>query len=311
MHAGRGIDQHARGGRQRASRAGGASRHGGLGEQLRSGLARQQRRRHRDLGRIEGEGGLARPDEPPRGLVDQHAEVDVGVRRAPVLHDALPAVPVLGDPQVVGDLGERLLVQPSELHSPLAELRRIRTWHTDILPRDTSRRLTVSVRQAGGSSRGRERTICEQSQVRDRCIDDTRLRAAPGRTGGPPPERELGQKICLDPPSPLAVAHTTVHPDPAESAPRARLPAAAPSKARRNLTTAGRLMAVDGLHGQLRGLLLGEIEPPIPSPAELVTALDAVAEVTDDARFTRGHLAATSSEQLGQLLAEHPGGSRH
>jgi len=102
----------------------------------------------------------------------------------------------------------------------------------------------------------------------------------------------------------MAVAHTTMYLDKAEYSALAVSPAAELRKSRRVAVVAGTLVAVDEFHGQLRGLILaevdlgefGELRSPLPFPS--------IAEVTDDERFTGGELAVTSAETLRRFISE-------
>lgn len=103
----------------------------------------------------------------------------------------------------------------------------------------------------------------------------------------------------------MAVAHTTVNLDTDEFATLARLPGADLSKPRRKLTVVGYAMSIDEFHGHLTGLVLAETERPVEFAEQLMVALAAVGEVTQDDQFSGGGRATTSSEQLRQLLTEH------
>jgi CYTH domain-containing protein len=109
--------------------------------------------------------------------------------------------------------------------------------------------------------------------VRDRYIEGTRLRLRLVEQAGRPPEHKLGQKVRLQGPPPLAVAHTTVYLDASELALLARLPAADLSKTRRNVSIVGCTMSIDEFNGPLSGLVLAETEQPIKSSQQLTTAL--------------------------------------
>jgi hypothetical protein len=57
----------------------------------------------------------------------------------------------VGNPEVFGDLGDRLLAHAGQLNSTLTELRRMRSGHLNILPIG-DHCLRLGVRQTGGSS---------------------------------------------------------------------------------------------------------------------------------------------------------------
>lgn len=86
----------------------------------------------------------------------------------------------------------------------------------------------------------------------------------------------------------MAVAHTTVNLDTDEFATLARLPGADLSKPRRKLTVVGCAMSIDEFHGHLTGLVLAETERPVEFAEQLMVALAAVGEVTQDDQFSGG-----------------------
>jgi CYTH domain-containing protein len=66
-------------------------------------------------------------------------------------------------------------------------------------------------------------------------------------------------------------------------------------------------MAIDQFQGQLEGLVIAEIDfGPNGDPTSLTMPSFALAEVTDDERFTGASLALTTRPQLEKLLDEFP-----
>jgi len=64
-------------------------------------------------------------------------------------------------------------------------------------------------------------------------------------------------------------------------------------------------MSIDQFQGPLDGLVLAEVDfGPRGDPASLLMPSFALAEVTDDERFTGGRLALTTSSQVKALLDE-------
>jgi CYTH domain-containing protein len=79
------------------------------------------------------------------------------------------------------------------------------------------------------------------------------------------------------------------------------LPAAELRKTRFSLTVGEVRFAIDVLRDQLDGLVLAEYEVDV-FPTDGQVALDYVADVTHDDRFSGGQLARTSAEALRSLL---------
>jgi CYTH domain-containing protein len=117
--------------------------------------------------------------------------------------------------------------------------------------------------------------------------------------------RKLGQKVRLDQDHPSTVEHTTLYLDDAEAAALLVLPAHALAKTRTLLAWERLTLAVDVFVGPLTGLVLAEVDL---GEADLLPAAEPplawLAEVTEDERFTGGHLARTSATKLIALLNE-------
>jgi len=142
-------------------------------------------------------------------------------------------------------------------------------------------------------------------EIEDRYLRGTRLRLRTVREEGLVPVRKLGQKVRPDQDHPSTVEHTTMYLDEAESSALTALPGDALIKTRTLKPWQGLTVAVDVFAGPLTGLVLAEVDLGdtglLPSSGPPLTWL---AEVTDDERFTGGHLAATSSARLIALLRE-------
>ena len=64
-------------------------------------------------------------------------------------------------------------------------------------------------------------------------------------------------------------------------------------------------MSIDQFHGPLEGLVMAEVDfGPHADPSSLSMPLFALAEVTDDERFTGARLALTTASQVKALLDE-------
>jgi CYTH domain-containing protein/predicted enzyme related to lactoylglutathione lyase len=113
---------------------------------------------------------------------------------------------------------------------------------------------------------------------------------------------KLGQKVRRRAASPEVVKLTNIYLSESEYATLARLGGAELRKTRWRWMLEGRSLAVDVFQDRLRGLVLAEVElsadeARLPSPAS------AVADVTDDDRFSGGNLAEADSEEVERLLA--------
>ena len=101
------------------------------------------------------------------------------------------------------------------------------------------------------------------------------------------------------------VNHTTLYLDDAETAVLLTLPADAVTKIRTLQPCQGLTVAVDVFAGPLTGLVLAEVD--LRENCVLPAAglpLPWLAEVTDDERFTGGHLARPPAKDLTDLLRE-------
>ena len=144
-----------------------------------------------------------------------------------------------------------------------------------------------------------------ERRIADRYIEGTRLRlrmVGEGADASP----KLGQKVRAVESDPGFVLHTTMYLSTAEYDTLAALPADPLTKRRSWLgLAAGPRMAIDVFEGELRGLILAEVELWDEAAA---TAFEppawVAAEVTRDERFTGGRLARTDRAGLHAALAD-------
>jgi CYTH domain-containing protein len=118
---------------------------------------------------------------------------------------------------------------------------------------------------------------------------------------------KLGQKVRPRRDTPEVVKLTNIYLSADEYHALAQLGGAEVRKTRWHGVFAGRPMAVDQFVGSLSGLCLAEVELS-PNEPRLLLPPFAVADVTDDDRFSGGNLARANAENVQRLLA--PGGPR-
>lgn len=145
-------------------------------------------------------------------------------------------------------------------------------------------------------------------RITDRYVRGTRLRLRSMEDDGQVLYK-LGQKVRVGR-SPEIVHLTNIYLSSEEHALLAELPADVVHKTRRTTMRAGREIAVDELHGELDGLVLAEVALAIDEPRLLTQPPLAIADVTDDERFSGGHLATTDRAALHSLLALFNAGGR-
>jgi CYTH domain-containing protein len=114
---------------------------------------------------------------------------------------------------------------------------------------------------------------------------------------------KLGQKVRVRPGSPETVQMTNIYLAEREYDLLAPLEGAALCKTRWHWAWADRLFSVDVLHGDLEGLILAEIELQ-PDEDLLGPPGGAVADVTQDDRFSGGALAWLAEEDARRLVVE-------
>lgn len=151
-------------------------------------------------------------------------------------------------------------------------------------------------------------------RIHDRYIENTQLRLRRIEpTGGGEAIFKLGQKHAPSPPDFSRTTITNMYLSAREYDVLAALPARELRKIRRLLRDHGRVFSVDAFEGELAGLVLAEVE--LETHAELSEPLDlpswVIREVSDDARFTGGSLAAFDGERARALviLALREGGT--
>ena len=117
---------------------------------------------------------------------------------------------------------------------------------------------------------------------------------------------KLGQKIRVDPHGTRVILHTSLYLSETEYTLLASaLPAQRLGKRRFKFHWITLPMAIDQFQGPLEGLILAEVDfGPHGDPSALSVLPFALAEVTDDERFTGGRLAVTTRPQVEALLNE-------
>jgi CYTH domain-containing protein len=140
-------------------------------------------------------------------------------------------------------------------------------------------------------------------RITDRYLTGTRLRLrrVEDRSDGTC-EFKLTQKVPTDQPGHIQGLITNIYLSPAEYQVLARLPAMTLSKTRMSVPPLG----IDIFDPPLDGLILAEAEFTTDEAAHAFSPpAQAVAEVTDDVRFTGGTLVRTSHDDLLAWLAEY------
>lgn len=144
-----------------------------------------------------------------------------------------------------------------------------------------------------------------QAEITDHYIPQTTLRVRCMQT-----TREtiwkLGQKIRLHPHETRVILHTSIYLTDVEyQLLIATLPAHCLTKRRFRLSAVAFPMVVDQFQGPLEGLVMAEVDVgPDGDPSSFPRPAFALAEVTDDERFTGARLAVTTRPQVQALLAE-------
>jgi CYTH domain-containing protein len=119
---------------------------------------------------------------------------------------------------------------------------------------------------------------------------------------------KLGQKLRVNPNDTRVILHTNFYISEAEYVFLAStLPSHRLEKRRLFLRVGNIPMAIDQFQGELEGLVIAEIDfGPDGDPSSLAIPSFALAEVTDDERFTGASLALTTHPQLEKLLDKFP-----
>jgi CYTH domain-containing protein len=113
---------------------------------------------------------------------------------------------------------------------------------------------------------------------------------------------KLGQKVRVSPQNPEMVKLTNFYLSEQEHATVARLGGAEIRKIRWRWSRPERPVVVDEFEGHLAGLILAELELQPDDPRMKSPPL-ALADVSDDDRFSGGTLARTSASELSSLMA--------
>jgi CYTH domain-containing protein len=112
---------------------------------------------------------------------------------------------------------------------------------------------------------------------------------------------KLGQKVRHDPRRPSLIQMTNMYLSELEYNLMRQVSGNELTKTRWRWTANATDFSVDQFDGSLRGLVLAEIEldleEPVPEPPSL-----AVADVTEDDRFSGGHLAGMTSLEANELM---------
>lgn len=144
-----------------------------------------------------------------------------------------------------------------------------------------------------------------QAAITDHYIPNTTLRLRRMQT-----EHEaifkLGQKVRVDPHKTRVILHTNFYLSEAEYMLFAStLPSHQLDKRRFRFPGTTIPMAIDQFQGPLAGLIIAEVDfGPNGDPSSLTMPSFALAEVTDDERFTGGRLAVTTRLEVKALLDE-------
>lgn len=144
-----------------------------------------------------------------------------------------------------------------------------------------------------------------QADITDHYIPDTTLRLRRMQT-----EHEVifkfAQKLRVHPHETRVILHTNFYLSEAEHAFLAStLPSHRLDKRRFRFHEAAIPVAIDQFQGPLEGLVMAEVDfGPDGDPSSLVMPSFALAEVTDDERFTGARLAVTTRSQVKALLGE-------
>jgi CYTH domain-containing protein len=140
------------------------------------------------------------------------------------------------------------------------------------------------------------------SEISDRYLFGTRLRLRRMEAEGHVVFK-LCQKVRAVPADPEVVKLTNVYLSHGEFEVLSVLPGADLRKTRRTWTVGSRVFAVDEFHGPHRGIVLAETELS-DNESRVPLIAHAIADVTNDDRYSGGALASVSEANVRQLLAE-------
>jgi CYTH domain-containing protein len=150
--------------------------------------------------------------------------------------------------------------------------------------------------------RGRPDDVDQPVSIVDLYIPGTRLRLRRMERDGEVVFK-LGQKVRPEPANPEVVKLTNIYLRESEYTVVARLGGDEILKTRWRWTSGVRPVTVDEFGGHLIGLILAEVDLA-PGERRLDDLPPAVADVTDDDRFSGGALARTTVARLRDLLAD-------
>ncbi|HLI08123.1 MAG TPA: hypothetical protein VKV40_16260 [Ktedonobacteraceae bacterium] len=143
-----------------------------------------------------------------------------------------------------------------------------------------------------------------QADITDHYIPNTTLRLRRMQAGDEVTFK-LGQKLRLHPSETRVIFHTNFYLSEAEYVFLvSTLPSHQLKKRRFKFHGAGIPISIDQFQGPLEGVVIAEVDFGPDDPASLPMPSFALAEVTDDERFTGGRLALTTCPQVKTLLDE-------
>lgn len=142
--------------------------------------------------------------------------------------------------------------------------------------------------------------LADPVEVQDRYLNDSTLRLRCVESG-PDAVYKLGQKVRVMPNSPALVSMTNLYLTRREFEALGALKGSSLHKTRWHWSVGDRILSVDQFNGDLDGLILAEVELQ-EDDSYLVAPSLAVADVTDDDRFSGGNLAHLSTEAAATLV---------
>jgi CYTH domain-containing protein len=148
-------------------------------------------------------------------------------------------------------------------------------------------------------------------EILDRYVTGTRLRLRRTKSGKDVVWK-FGQKVRERNELPELVRLTNIYLSEQEYLALINLDARSLSKTRWHWDFSGRSMAADDFHGPLAGLVLAEVELGLDDD-RLALPPGAIADVTDDDRFSGGALASLSEQGVEDFMrvVARMGGPRH
>lgn len=141
--------------------------------------------------------------------------------------------------------------------------------------------------------------------IQDRYFPDSTLRLRLIEEDGKEPVHKLGQKVRVDDRTSLKIAHTSMYINSEEFELLASLPTKRVEKTRSLSPIGQSTLAVDVFGGELRGLVMAEIDTGVSLLMPDSLPIDISLDVTNDERFTGGELARMTATQLQDLFREY------